>query len=170
MANLASCHASEGWIRKERNKVAQAKVYLAFFKSTSETLFFWCKHYSYKCFAVQALSVRPDPTIQPDQATLCLWRVSAVAWVILKQIKEAREKSQGRMQMRSMGHGCVPTDSAQLGRCFLVPVSSCVPQMPAAAYMGIWDPNNNEVSPLFCGSRSLGRQKGLTAPCSLALL
>lgn len=46
MANLASFHASEGWIRKERNKVAQTKIYLAFFKFTSETLFFWCKHYS----------------------------------------------------------------------------------------------------------------------------
>lgn len=69
-----------------------------------------------------------------------------------------------------MGHDWVPTDSAHLGRCFFVPISRCVPQMPAKAYMGIWDPNNTEVAPLFCGKRNLGRQKEFTAHFSLAQL
>jgi len=54
-----------------------------------------------------------------------------------------------RRQIRSMGHCWVPTGSALLGRCFLVPVPRNVPLMPAAAYLEIWGPNNTDVDPLF---------------------
>lgn len=49
-----------------------------------------------------------------------------------------------------------------------MPVSRNVPLMPAAAYLGIWGPNNTKVACIFNGNSSLGRQKGLTVhqPCT----
>lgn len=154
-------------MRKERIKVAQAKINLAFLNITSETLFLWYKHCCHKCFPKQVLNMRPGHTLL-DQAMLCLWWASAVAWVIPKQTKEAREKSWGRMQIRGMGHCWVPTDFVLLGRWLWIPFSRNVPFMPAAAYLGIWGPNNTEVIPLSHGNHSVGGQKRFAAHSTLA--
>lgn len=154
-------------MRKERIKVAQAKINLAFLNFTSKTPFLWYKHYCYKCSPKQMLSMRPDHILL-DQATLCLWWVSAVAWVILKQTKEAREKSWGTMQIRGMGHCWVPTDSVLLGRWLWISFPRNVPFMPAATYLGIWGLNSTVVSPLFHGNHCVGRQKRLAAHSTLA--